>query len=412
MALVTLDEIQAAINAGRPGTFDAAASAFDSVHTTLTTLVTDIPAAVNAVVGTSWSGPAATRFGTVSDDVVAFINDTATPLAPYSAALTAAGAALSTAQEQIQVYAQRMQAYRESVTALGGTPDENMINAGAQAILNTLATAYRTAVGQLGAIPETPRDIVTTTGGGDSPTGSTGPFDGSAGTPDSGNVGPALSGTEELSSSVPPDLSTLDSASLVGGGVPAFGLTVGATSSATRLTGPPSPSIGSPAPSFGLLAPGNVALAPSTTPVFTSTATSPTPAVASFGSALPVSANGFAERIPGLGAAGYAQLPEAEVTVRNGPVPPLWSQYSGGARGALAGGPAGGRRTDRKRKVKKETVVVRTALLPMEAPTEAVASRRDRRAERTTGLLGDDDWTDATTADALGRPAPRPSDRD
>src|SRR4051812_9916634 len=157
----TFEQVQAAIEAGQPGTFATSADGYGAVLSTLTALASEVPQAVNGVIGPggSWGGEGATAFGKVAADLITFLGDTITPLQPYGPALTTAGQALTTAKTEIEAYAQQVAAMRQAAQAAGTAPDEAAINAGALAILAKLVAAYQTAGPALTPVPENPSRV-------------------------------------------------------------------------------------------------------------------------------------------------------------------------------------------------------------------------------------------------------------
>ncbi|GGM03843.1 hypothetical protein ACFFX1_39135 [Dactylosporangium sucinum] len=377
---VTFDQILPAIMAGQPGSFSTAAAAFDKVVDTLETLSANVSSSVDGVIGSgrSWNGPASTAFGSIVGDLVAFVGETAKPLGPYGGALTAAGDALVTAQSEIQEYASWVQSVR---AAQPRTVTEETINAGAQAILERLAAAYRTAGGSLAPIPATPADIA-----GDGGAGQDAERDGGAGADGDGSAGDDVPGGEEAgaaggegSDGDVPGVPAVGSYSLLGGppgafaggsspggdlGLPSFALTSGSGNPSTILTGLPGPLGGT----------ASLPPLPASPPIDPAPQAPLVPGLGAGYGGTPAPGGGGAAsqrrsvltsvgRLPGLGSDGYTRAPDAHVSVRSGSVPPLWSQY-----GAAAG---------------------------------------DRRRERTTSLTGDEDWTGPSAADgAIGRPVP------
>jgi hypothetical protein len=402
MPPVTLEQVQSAIMAGRPGTFDTAATAFDHVLATLQSLTDDIPSTVGAVVGEgkAWSGPAATVFVGVADEVVDFIRATIKPLRPYGTTMTTAGGALTTARRDIVSYAADMATYRATEVAAGRTPDEAAINAGAREILERLAAAYRTAQGALVEIPTTPEDVDGDGEGGEGGSGGGGGTVGAVSSGPMGGFGDGFTDGPSLTLSPPGFMSALsgggpgpvglDGLGLRSLGLPSFDLASETGPSSTVLTGLTTPGGGPQLP-----------LAPGVGTPGTETG---------FASRLPFGMITATDRLPGLGASGYSQPPGAPVSVRSGFFPPMWSQYGVGSRG----GSVGGRGARRRRRVQQdgESIVVHTALSPIYPPTGGAAGRRDRRQERITSLVGDEDWTDPADGDAIGRPPTPPADRD
>src|SRR5512139_2347461 len=132
----TLAQVKAAIEPGAPSTLSSAATIFAAVREALDTVATALPGAV-AIVTTgptgAWSGPAAEAFIGVADGIVEVISSLRDSLDPYDTALDGAATALTTAQAELAAYAAQVP------VGPVAEADAEEINAGARAILETLA---------------------------------------------------------------------------------------------------------------------------------------------------------------------------------------------------------------------------------------------------------------------------------
>ena len=462
----TLDQVVAAINSGEPGSFDTAADAFKTVYANLTTLSTDIPPAVNAVVtpsGGPWSGPAAEAFKQVSTEYVAFINATMQILQPYEGAMRTAAQALRDAQSSIGAWVDAVKTYRTTTIASGGTPDEEAINAVARTYIVALANVYTQVAGQLHPVPENPMELQQGDGSGPqtdgqnsdgTTSGSSNPNDGESGTsgsnPDSSSSSSSSSSPPSGSSSAPsasaPSASALlsppPSGSPSAPSMNAFALTppsadnpygsVGVGGSSSLSADSINPPVGSP-PTLPAFYAGGVGSPSGSNSRDSSTSladTMPADGIGSLGSL-------GSSPLPGL-TAYHGSLDDLSVPVPAAhivPAPavtPFVGPSFGAALLALTSR-GGGSSTPRDNPSRIGDSPA--ALLPESAQAELVAQESGVQAigaetaasrgmmppmmggygmgggggggkskERMTDLVGDEDWTDEEPEHALGRP--------
>ncbi|WP_330186343.1 hypothetical protein KZZ52_15260 [Dactylosporangium sp. AC04546] len=150
---LSLADIVKAIMAGKVDSFEQAKSAFDGVRKTLEGVVSAVSADTSRVVTKDhWQGAGATAFSEFVQGLTKqYIGPTAAVVARYPGAMEYAKNALANAQREIQ----ELQAYWDKLTAEQKTAAQAQVNQEAQRVLNTLATAYRSAKDALEEVPST-----------------------------------------------------------------------------------------------------------------------------------------------------------------------------------------------------------------------------------------------------------------
>jgi hypothetical protein len=157
--------IYAQIMAGVPDSFYQLGDAYAVVLTSLQKVQGEIPDEMGRLAN-NWSGPAATTFGKVGEQITTFIGDTAGAITNDEAVMDACGDALKVAQKAIEAL---VADWNNQVQNPEFNPDLAAWDDAAQQILATVSDAYRAQGGNLKAIKEDPGDITANGEGVDDP---------------------------------------------------------------------------------------------------------------------------------------------------------------------------------------------------------------------------------------------------